>query len=150
MPPSLPQPPPHPSDDHNPYQAPAANVLPARPFIDPQLYPGIRRLAFLGSFFLIALTSQICASYTTQPWATSIMYIGIVPVSSRLRNIGWHPAWCLLSLVPLVSLVVTIPCFVLPSGYRHNHQLDTAAKIGFALCLIFILFLITLLISAFR
>ncbi|WP_395753812.1 hypothetical protein [Prosthecobacter sp.] len=149
MPPSLPQPPPLPPEDINPYQPPASNVLPEVPVIDPRLYPGIKRLAFLASVFLISLTSQICASYTTQPWATSLMYLSIVPVCSRLRNIGWHPAWCLLSFVPLLSLIVTIPCFVLPTGYRHHRRLDTAAKVGFAICLLFVLFLITLLVTTF-
>jgi hypothetical protein len=134
-------------DDINPYQPPSANLIPDRPLLDPQDYPGIRRLAFLASVLLIYFVSLLIASYIRLPWGRFGLFLNIIPVYFRLRNIGAHPFWCILSPVPLITLLVTIPCFVLPSGFRHHRQLDIPAKVFSVLSLLFVLWLFYLIFA---
>ena len=115
------------SSPSNPYSPPRADSLPSD---STQIveYEGIGRLAFVGAAFGILLVGALFSALT--PIAGFLVGLVImIPASSRLKNIGRNPAWCLLLLVPLLGLFVTVPCFLLPSGYQQHRKLDLAGKI---------------------
>ncbi|WP_395753816.1 DUF4339 domain-containing protein [Prosthecobacter sp.] len=126
-----------PPADFNPYQAPQANIVVERADAAPQSYPGIGR----AMYFLLAILINVAAA-VMQAASKSIgvgIFVGLfalVPLQSRLKNIGRHPAWCLLGIVPLVSLFVTIPALLLPAGYQQHRTLDIPAKIIASLCML--------------
>ena len=132
---------PHPSSDSvtlasvdllssNPYTPPRTNI-PLSDSTPVVKYEGIGRLAFVGAAFAILLVGSLFSAIANGSSIGGILagLVMMIPASSRLKNIGRNPAWCLLLLVPLLGLFVTIPCFLLPPGYQHHRRLDLAAKI---------------------
>lgn len=117
-----------PPESANPYTPPQAAVTaePGPP-VDAK-YDGIGRFGFLiSNIAIMALIALLGVGY-----GPPIVLIGwlllMLPASSRLKNIGRNPAWCLLLLVPLLNLFVIAPCLLLPPGYQDYRRLDTAAK----------------------
>ncbi|WP_395739883.1 hypothetical protein [Prosthecobacter sp.] len=149
MPPSLPQPPP-PPPEFNPYQPPTTDVSPPRPDIDFRSYPGIGRLYFFAVLFLIGMAgASITRRFDSVLLGRCAMAFALPPTVLRLRNIGLSSWWCLLELVPILNLVVNIPCLVLPAGYRSHRRLDLAAKITGILCVLYTLYMIWFLSSLY-
>jgi hypothetical protein len=92
---------------------------------------GIGRIGFGVAAFATLLVGSYLAAITA-PFSVAGIFVGLtlmIPVRSRLRNIGYNPNWCFLSLIPVASLVVTIACLQLPPGYKHDRKFDLAAKI---------------------
>jgi hypothetical protein len=114
----------------NPYTPPRTNT-PLSESIPVVKYEGIGRLAFVGAAFAILLVGSLFSAVTDGSPIAGILagLVMMIPASSRLKNIGRNPAWCLLLLVPLLGLFVTVPCFLLPPGYQQHRRLDLAAKI---------------------
>jgi hypothetical protein len=109
-------------------------------------FDGIGRLAFTGYTFVILLIIALFSTLVNGTQLAGVIagFIMMIPASSRLKNIGRNPAWCLLLLVPLLGLFVTVPCFLLPPGYQKNRKLDLPAKIILG---IFISLLVVAIIS---
>jgi uncharacterized membrane protein YhaH (DUF805 family) len=92
---------------------------------------GIGRLGFLIWIIGIAVLVGILKEDSWGSGFTALLSIGLVliPASLRLRNIGRNPRLCFLLLVPIIGLLVTIPCLVLPADYQKHRKLDLPAKI---------------------
>ena len=83
----------------NPYAPPAAPAASQGASAPPQA-PGIRRLAFAGSFLIIIVIAMIFNVVTDSRLggiAGGLFFLFLV--SQRLANIGRHPMWCLLLLI---------------------------------------------------
>ena len=50
------------------------------------------------------------------------------PVSQRLKNIGRDESLSFLVIIPVLQLLVLIPCFLFPQGYEQHRKLDWIAK----------------------
>ena len=99
-------------------------------------YGGIGRLAFFLSFLGVALligVIEVSVARSGRPAGIPIYgFVSLLPFTAiiyRLKNIGQSPWWSLLCFVPLVNLVVVLPCFVLPRGYEDTKVLDTVGKL---------------------
>jgi len=98
---------------------------------EPPKAPGIRRLAFAGSFVAFIIIGALLNVATNSALGGLIAVLFLMfPASKRLANIGRHPMWCLLLLVPILGLFVTIPCLILPESHQYHRKLDLAAKIS--------------------
>lgn len=120
----------------DPYSPPAAaSAPPIRS--GPAKAPGIHRLAFVAWFFVIIVFGAFLNVITDSALGGIVAgLLLLVPASKRLANIGRHPMWCLLLLVPVIGLIVSLPCLILPESYQYHRKLDLAAKIwlGIILC----------------
>jgi len=149
----------------NPYQPPATESSAARP---PQensavKWPGIGRPGFtllLTAALLVAVPLQVAFMFRspTLGWISQIpVALVLVP---RLWNIGF-PGWLALvavlvteslaAVLPdtaarpvifLTSLLLVLPCLVLPPGYRTHRTLDRPAHVMATLALLFVALLL--------
>jgi hypothetical protein len=117
----------------NPYQPPRTSVEPVmmQENLVSTPFGGIGRLGFLASFVCIACVGGLLSAVTQGGPIATFLTAGVllIPVSSRLTNIGRNPAWCFLMLIPLLGLFISLPCFFLPEGYEKHRKLDLPAKI---------------------
>ena len=107
-------------------------------------YGGIGRLVYLGIFLGLVVARIIVGvamassgggpRYGQIDDASVIVFLIFavlitIPMYFRIKNIGWHPLLCLLGLIPIVALVVSIPCLLCPRGYADTKKLDVIAKV---------------------
>ena len=102
-------------------------------------YGGIGRLAyFLGVCGVAVLCALINTAIGILDQGESLglphtymlgQVLVLILVAARLQNTGASGWWSLITLVPLLGLVITIPCFVYPEGYKDTRKLDTAGRI---------------------
>lgn len=123
----------------NPYAAPASAIGKSSiPEEVPEL-GGINRLTFI----LIGIAIWVGAVFLGPNAMFLSGFVMMLPAISRLKNIGTHPAWCLLLPVPLLGLFITVRCMMLPAGFDLHRKLDLPAKLiagALVLLLIVILF----------
>jgi hypothetical protein len=115
----------------NPYAPPQSQVM-KEPLAPVDLeYEGISRIGFVCSYVAIIILAVSISSVGgyAGAWSLILLLLMMLPVSSRLKNLGRNPAWCVLLLVPGVNLFVIVPCLLLPPGYQYHRRLDTAAKV---------------------
>ncbi|MBN2285886.1 MAG: DUF805 domain-containing protein [Tissierellales bacterium] len=114
-------------------------------------YSGVGRLFYFivifGSILVLGMLSPVSDEYDQVGLPIGIFVIHIVITALRLQNIGRSPALSLLLFVPILNLVVTVPCFFAPEGYADTKQLDTVGKV--IISLILALFLIFCLIIGY-
>lgn len=127
----------------DPYAPPEAPALERH-------YGGIRRLSFIGiiigvylAFFLLSLGSGLALAGVFFTGDEGLLHYGalfllllvllfvltVILVYQRFKNIGRNPWWCLLMLVPVLNLLVVVPCLVLQEGYADTKKLDTGGKV---------------------
>ncbi|HSI87049.1 MAG: hypothetical protein ACAI35_25395 [Candidatus Methylacidiphilales bacterium] len=83
---------------------------------------GITRTAFAIGFCLCcAIAGMINAAQGGLLVALPILGIMILQ-GLRLQNMGEHWAWTFLSLIPIVSLFVVVPCFFRPPKVRRGNM----------------------------
>ena len=69
----------------------------------------------------------------------------LFPIAERIRNMGWSPWWCLLSLIPIINLFVGVACLACPEGYAQSRKLDMPGKI--VACAIALVFVVIAVVS---
>lgn len=125
----------------NPYAAPASAVgASSIPEEVPDL-GGINRLTFI----LIVIAIWVGAVFLGPNAVLLSGFVMMLPAISRLKNIGTHPAWCLLLPVPLLGLFITVRCMMLPAGFDLHRKLDLPAKLiagALVLVLVVVLYLV--------
>lgn len=97
-------------------------------------FPGIGRLLFFVLFISVNIIGFALLFVTTKEGDRSFMGVLMIvavfaPVIYRLKNIGRNTTWSLLILVPIINLIVILPCLILPEGYDFTKKLDKASKI---------------------
>jgi uncharacterized membrane protein YhaH (DUF805 family) len=99
--------------------------------------PGIGRTAFAVRFLFLLIVCGALNALTGTAIIGSFLFVILLlfPAMKRLGNIGRNPWWALLLLIPLVGLLVIIPCLVLPESYEHHKQLDQKAKVWIGIIL---------------
>lgn len=116
----------------NPYAPPQSQVTvgEANPPANPE-YDGIGRLGFVIAYALIVMVGGSLSTGTGMQGPIMLLsaLLMLLPVSSRLKNIGRNSAWCVLLFVPIINLFVIVPCLLLPPGHQQHRKLDLAAKI---------------------
>ena len=75
---------------------------------------------------------------------TSVVLL-LVLNAARLRNIGVSGWWTLVGLFPPVTILLVLPCLILPEGYRRHRRLDLTAKTVLAILVACIICLAVLL-----
>lgn len=145
-----PEPPPLPErsseeDDDNPYRPPLAETTPGSP---PFRQPGIGRLVYVLLFALVTLAQALVIEHYQLKlesfWDRLIVVSFLLPIIAfRLKNIGFHPLNCLIALVPLLNVIVLLPCLFCQAGYATSRKLDKPGRI--AMVVFFVLFVIAVL-----
>lgn len=108
----------------NPYAAPSSSTAPRRRSTTAaKTYPGIHRLPYFGLSLLFNALSLI-------PIAGIIIGLigGMYIAVQRLKNVGYHPLFCLFLFVPIANLWISFICIGAPEGYADHKTLDTAGK----------------------
>ncbi|HYF34057.1 MAG TPA: hypothetical protein VD994_02115 [Prosthecobacter sp.] len=115
----------------NPHAPPRSQVVVENLRLDIQVYEGIGRPGFIITYALIIFVGSSLSSGTGMPGPIMLLtaLLMLLPVSSRLKNIGRNSAWCVLLFVPIINLFVIVPCLLLPPGYQDSRKLDLPAKI---------------------
>ena len=131
-------------------QAPAG-VLPAargpvgraRSLVGHTAKEGIGRLTFLlGLVALFLLARQLAELPYVSESSSRIValtvadsLLRVVLCWLRVKNIGRNPFWSLFAPIPVVCLVVILPCLYMPPGYGYKGRLNLTTKnvIGFTL-----------------
>lgn len=119
---------------------PNATDLP--PWAGKKEYEGIGRCAY---FFLIVVSILILGWLSKELygsgaisvprevlflwWPVSVTIFFVILAALRLNNIGKSGWWALLVFIPLISLVVVVPCLMAPEGYADTKKLDLPGKI---------------------
>lgn len=117
-------------------------------YLPPTKPEGIGRLAYIASLLGILIMANVLARILQNADVAFIVgLLTLVPTSLRLKNIGWHPAWCFVSLIPFVSLFVTIPCFLFPANYEKHGKIDSAAKAFLVGVSLLVLIMIVILVG---
>lgn len=103
---------------------------------------GLGRRTFALCFFGILLAAAGITWAASIPLASTailppLLLTGLammIPVTGRLRNIGDHPIWAGLSILPIANLYVFGRCLALPPNFEYEGgKLDRTAKIVFGL-----------------
>ncbi len=115
------------------------------PVSDAGNYPGLGRgkfLVFLLVFYLGFGTFILFDESNSDLMlaAVVVLMIGYFVASAyRLHNIGYHPAWVLALLLPIINLFISVACAAYPAGYKQHKQIDAAAYVIAAIYLALIL-----------
>ena len=130
-------------------------------------YPGYGRLAFFGLWIIAILSASFIAVLLAPSMAftagvdsqvdalgTVFGMIGTAIAGfPRLRNLGYTKTssafQSFLFLVPVVALVVYIPCIAYPTGYKDHKTLDTPARIIRGILIALIIIIVALIAIAF-
>ncbi len=137
-----PEPPPLPErsleDEENPYRPPLADTS-----VTPALvrHPGIGRRVYLLLFMLLTGgLGYLVERYQFKPQSVLdhlIVVSFFLPIIAlRLRNIGFHPWSCLIAAVPLVSMIILLPCLFCQAGYATSRKLDRPGRIAMVVFLV--------------
>ncbi|MBB5040083.1 GYF domain-containing protein [Prosthecobacter dejongeii] len=147
-----PEPPPLPEraleDEKNPYRPPLAETLlnPA-----PVKHSGIGRRLYLLLFMLLTGgLGYLIDRYQFKP-ESMLDHLVVVSfflpiIALRLKNIGFHPWSCLIAAVPLVSMIILLPCLFCQAGYATSRKLDKPGRI--AMVVFLVLFVATVVFSS--
>ena len=97
-------------------------------------YEGIGRLAYFGANMLLLVVSVVMGyMFKGLPSGAVVllmlMIMGMYLTARRMKNIGWHQAWCLTDLFPLVGAFVSVAATACPPGYAVHHKLDAPGKV---------------------
>ncbi len=117
-------------------------------------YGGIPRFPYFCSIFGLACTTHVLRFLWSSPSGRATLIVSLlfmlllITVFQRLKNIGIHPGWCLLMLVPIANLLVVIGCLLFQEGYADTKKLDIAGKI-IALTLLVLVLIAVVYISVF-
>lgn len=102
---------------------------------DPQVYPGLNRLTYFGcnllfAFVLLFVVAAMGSAVADALWLNLMaIAVSLAFGSQRFRNLGSHPAWSLLLIVPVANLVVSIYLTCFPPGYARHRTLDGVGKV---------------------
>ncbi len=119
-----------PNQPLNPYAAPVSGALAPQVAV-PVFHTGIGRGIFVVLLFALLVLPVAFAAVAARGGLTGIiLLIGVTillwlyPFAKRLENMGYHSAFCLLMLIPIVSMFVLLACLVLPTGFSQNKRID--------------------------
>jgi len=131
-----------PEAEVNPYTNFSIDESPTlKNFRSGKIYGGIGRALYivltlaLFLMYMVAIAivpeSPSAASAALATLAVLLLYmvLSLIPVYYRLKNVGMNPFCCLLSLIPIVSIFISLRCLMCPEGYADTKQLDLAGKI---------------------
>lgn len=83
------------------------------------------------------------------------MLLNVSLLVRRARDLGWSPIWGILSVVPVIGFVITLPLFMLPGRKAINKYgppnppLSTLVKLLTALLVVLVLVTSTVLVVYF-
>ncbi len=142
---------------HNPYQSPNATGLDRiaansdRHGIDrPMYFVAMLVVVLVYGLFVVSMTNAVWdgtlepglrrSLRTIYEWSDPFfMALTILPVRSRLRNIGASGWWSVGMLIPMLNLVTALFCLVPQRGYGRAGKLDVIGRfIGGSLIALFV------------
>jgi hypothetical protein len=132
---------------NNPYVSPTTDAKrPVASEIAECNYGGIGRTTFfllvLGIICLLNIGSivtlllwqgfgvivQDFSSNLGFPIAMIFLFLSLLTVHHRLKNIGMSPSWSLTMFVPVVNFFMLAACLILPEGFAKTKKLDGAGR----------------------
>jgi uncharacterized membrane protein YhaH (DUF805 family) len=110
----------------------------------------------LLTFFMVGLRHQLVVLLIVGVTVVvPAMLLNVSLLVRRARDLGWSPIWGILSVVPVIGFVITLPLFMLPGRKAINKYgppnppLSTLVKLLTALLVVLVLVTSTVLVVYF-
>ena len=106
----------------------------------------------LLSFFMVGLRHQLVVLLII---GVTVVVPAILLLVRRARDLGWSPIWGILSVLPVIGFVITLPLMMLPGRKAINKYgppnppLSTSVKLLTALLVVLALVTSTVLVAYF-